>query len=52
MARAVERALREAGKGETLLLSPGAASFDQFENFGRRGEVFAALVKQEGQKKK
>ena len=45
---AVERALRDARPGETVLLSPGCASYDQFENFGRRGEVFAMLVKKEG----
>lgn len=48
---AVECAMREASSGDALLLSPGAASFDQFENFGRRGDVFAALVKKEGHKK-
>lgn len=51
MDRAVGNALRDAAKGETLLLSPGAASFDQFKSFGQRGDVFAELVKKEGQKK-
>jgi len=52
MDRAVERAMRDAAKGETLLLSPGTASFDQFQSFGQRGDVFAELVKKEGQKRK
>ena len=43
--RAVERAKREAVTGETVLLSPGAASFDQFKGFEERGEAFARLVK-------
>lgn len=43
--RAVADAMREAVKGETVLLSPGAASFDQFSSFGERGEAFASLVK-------
>ena len=46
MERAVERAKREAEKGETVLLSPGTASFDQFKSYGERGDVFARLVKE------
>jgi len=52
MERAVESAMRDAEKGDTVLLSPGTASFDQFKSFGQRGDVFAKLVKKEGQKKK
>lgn len=51
MDKAVAGAMREAVQGETVLLSPGAASFDQFNSFGERGDTFARLAKKEGQKK-
>ena len=51
MDRAVAAARRDAEEGETVLLSPGTASFDQFKSFGERGDVFARLVKKEGQPK-
>ena len=51
MDRAVGAAMREAEKGETVLLSPGTASFDQFQSFGERGDAFARLVKEKGQPK-
>ncbi len=41
---AVARAAAEAGPGETVLLAPAAASFDQFEDFEARGQAFIDAV--------
>lgn len=46
MDNAVEAVKREAECGDTVLLSPGTASYDQFKNFEERGDVFARLVKE------
>jgi UDP-N-acetylmuramoylalanine--D-glutamate ligase len=42
--RAVGAAAAEAQRGETVLLSPACASFDQFRDFEDRGDQFRALV--------
>jgi UDP-N-acetylmuramoylalanine--D-glutamate ligase len=44
MVTAVARAAAEAEPGEVVLLAPAAASFDQYDNFERRGEDFTAQV--------
>ena len=45
--RAVEMSRRDACSGEVVLLSPGAASFDQFNSYGARGDAFASFVRAE-----
>ncbi|CUH19480.1 UDP-N-acetylmuramoylalanine--D-glutamate ligase [Jannaschia seosinensis] len=44
MATAVARAAAEARPGETVLLAPAAASFDQYDSFEARGQDFAERV--------
>lgn len=43
--RAVEAASAAASGGETVLLSPACASFDQFEDFAQRGRQFERQVR-------
>ncbi len=44
MAEAVARSVAEADAGDTVLLAPAAASFDQYDNFEQRGDDFVAEV--------
>ena len=42
--RAVAAAAAAASGGETVLLSPACASYDQYQDFEARGDHFRALV--------
>ncbi|MBM3606164.1 MAG: UDP-N-acetylmuramoyl-L-alanine--D-glutamate ligase [Alphaproteobacteria bacterium] len=44
MEQAVAHAAAEAEPGDTVLLAPAAASFDQYPNFEKRGTHFVELV--------
>ncbi len=44
--QAVALAAKAAQAGETVLLSPGCASYDMFENYKHRGMVYQDLVRQ------
>jgi UDP-N-acetylmuramoylalanine--D-glutamate ligase len=46
MSEAVEMARDRASEGEIVLLSPACASFDMFDDFEDRGEVFRSCVQE------
>lgn len=45
MEEAVEKAWALAQPGDSIMLSPGCASFDMFRDFEHRGQVFKSAVK-------
>ena len=38
-------ARREAKSSDTVLLSPGCSSYDQFQNYAHRGKTFKEIVR-------
>lgn len=44
MGSVVRKAAEIAGPGDTVMLAPACASWDQFSNYSHRGDVFAAAV--------
>jgi UDP-N-acetylmuramoylalanine--D-glutamate ligase len=52
MDEAVETAFAGAQPGDTILLAPGCASFDMFEDYADRGRAFVAaannVIRREG----
>ncbi len=43
---AVDRARNAAHPGDTVLFSPGCASFDQFRDYEERGEMFKKIIRE------
>ncbi|SCA64402.1 UDP-N-acetylmuramoylalanine--D-glutamate ligase [Chlamydiales bacterium SCGC AB-751-O23] len=43
---ALDRSVESARKGNKVLLSPGCSSFDMFEDYQERGNVFKSLVRE------
>ena len=44
---AFQSARRTARPGDTVLLSPGCSSYDQFANFEERGEMFKKMIRED-----
>ena len=46
LAEAVQQSFRASKPGETILFSPGTSSFDMFQGYDHRGQVFCDIVRQ------
>ncbi|MBI9070477.1 MAG: UDP-N-acetylmuramoyl-L-alanine--D-glutamate ligase [Melioribacteraceae bacterium] len=42
--KSIDKSIKEAENGDIVLLSPACASFDQFNSYEHRGEVFKKIV--------
>ena len=51
MDEAVAIAMRSGPPGDTVLLAPGCASFDMFDDYAARGDAFVAAVRAVGQRR-
>lgn len=51
MMDAVHKAMDEAKRGDVVLLSPGCASFDMYQNFEKRGDHFRDCCRELGVRK-
>lgn len=49
---ALKKAFNESKSFDTILLSPGCSSFDQYQNYMERGEHFKSIVSEINQKQK
>ncbi len=47
--QAVLEAYHESAKGDTILLSPACASWDQFKDFEQRGKIYKEIVERIGE---